>query len=172
MAESGRPNALAVYTVVLLSDGARYLLLERAATKRFAPGRWTGLGGRVEPDELGDLRAAARREVLEESGLAPEAVPDLTLRRALLQARPGAPLTVLLYFTGTLRAPPPPAGPEGRLVWVAPAEFDRLDIIENTRAVLPLLVADQARDPAGAEPVWLGVACYRPDGALERIVWG
>ena len=165
------PNALAAYTVVLLRHAGRYLLLQRAATKRFAPGRWTGIGGLVEDGEFGDLRAAALRELREETGIEAAAVDAFTLRRALLHARPGGPLTVLLYFTGSLRAGLLPDCPEGTLAWVAPDELAGLDVIETTRPVLPLLIADEARDPAGGEPVRLGIAHYRPDGAFERVIW-
>jgi hypothetical protein len=46
-----------------------------------------------------------------------------------------------------------------------------LDVIESTRPVLPLLIADQTRDPRGLEPIHLGLAGYRPDGTLARVVW-
>src|SRR5690606_16105496 len=99
-------------------------------------------------------------------------IAGLALRRALLQARPGAPLTVLLYFTGALAAPLLPASDEGVLSWLTPDEIAGLDVIENTAQVLPLLIADLARDPAGRDAVRLGVAAFQPDGTLERIVWG
>lgn len=164
-------NALEAYSMVLLDHAGRYLLLHRAAAKRFAPGRWTGVGGRVEDGEFADLHAAALREVYEETGIAAAEIAGFTLRRALLQARPGESLTVLLYFTGTLAGPVLPSSSEGTLSWVMADELGRLDIIENTRLTLPFLIEDMHRDPAGVEPVRVGAAQFQQDGELEQIVW-
>jgi len=43
--EGSKLNAFAAFSLILLRHGERYLLLRRAETKRFAPGRWTGIGG-------------------------------------------------------------------------------------------------------------------------------
>ncbi len=164
-------NVLEAYSMVLLCHAGRYLLLRRAGTKRFAPGRWTGLGGRFEEGEFADLQTAALREVREETGIPATEIADFTLRRALLQARPGAPLTVLLYFTGTLSESVQPQSPEGTLEWVTTGDLERLDVIENTRLVIPLLIEDVRRDPAGKEPVRVGATHFMLDGELARIVW-
>ena len=138
-------NAVACYSMILLTCESRYLLLQRSANKRFAPGRWTGLGGRVEPHEFDDLQSAARRELMEETGLTPDALSDLKLRRVLLHNRPGTPLTILLYFTGRLTEPVIPACPEGTLHWMTQENISSLDVIENTAEVIPLLIDDLAK---------------------------
>ena len=108
-------NQLTAYSMVLLRSGDRYLMLKRAEHKTFAPGRWTGLGGRVEADEFDDLQSAALRELQEETGILPSQVDRFRLRRMLLDLQPSQPLTVLLYFTGELGERVTPVCTEGEL---------------------------------------------------------
>lgn len=167
------PLSLAAFTVVLLFAADRCLLLERSPNRARFPGLWTGVGGRIRPHELADLAAAARRELGEETGLGIELLPPLVLRRALLQHRAGSSeLTLLCYFTGELSAPLDlPASPEGTFHWVEVGQLATLPLVDNARLVLPLLVADRARDPAGHEPVRLGIARSVPDGTIVDVVW-
>jgi len=169
--QAGKPNAAVLFTVIVLRHGGRYLLLERATTKRVQPGKWTGMGGRVEADEMDDLIASALRELREESGIGASAVRDFMLRRAVFHARPGVPLTTLLYFTGTLEQRVLPHCPEGTLAWLSPEEWAALPLVDNARPLLPLLFADQERDPAGNEPLHLGIARFEPDGTFINVLW-
>jgi len=170
--QAEKPNAAALFTVIVLRHGEHFLLLERARTKRVHPGKWTGMGGKIEADEMDDLAASALRELREESGIVARDVRDFALRRAVLHARPGAPLTTLFYFTGTLEQRVLPHCPEGTLAWVSPEEWADLPLIDNARPLLPLLFADQERDPAGHEPPHLGIARFAPDGTFIDLLWG
>jgi len=164
------PNALAVYTVVMLADGERYLLLHRSPAKKFLPNLWTGLGGLVESHEYADLGRSALRELHEESGIEPGAIAHFALRRVLLHARAGGPLTLLLYYTAAWSSPSAPPCTEGTLHWVTRAQFAALAIIDTTRPVLPLLADDLRDDPRGERPVQLGVAVHH-DG-IAAVIWG
>jgi 8-oxo-dGTP diphosphatase len=164
-------NSLSAFTMTLLRSGDRYLLLQRAKHKSFAPGRWTGIGGKVEPDEFDDLKAAALREIREETGFEGSQIQNLTLRRSLLQQRPGHPITVLLYFTGDLEHLETPQCEEGTLHWLTPEEIDKVDVIENTRLVIPHLIADVESDPTGNSPLVTGAATFDEDETLHSVIW-
>ena len=152
----------------MLFRGELMLLLQRASWKTFAPNRWTGLGGKVEPSELGDLDASARRELLEEADLTPADVSDLRLLRCLTFHHPVEGLVCLLYYVGEYHSNRIPSCNEGSLAWVHPSQLSNLDLIENTAQVLPLL----ALDVAGVDrTVRCGVAHYDKHAQLKSITW-
>jgi 8-oxo-dGTP diphosphatase len=162
---------LAAFSTILLRCDGRYLLLQRGKQKRFAPGRWTGIGGRVEPDEFDDLYESACREIFEETGIEHSAIRDFILRRALLQQRPDHPLTVLLYFTGDVDNASICETDEGTLQWLSESDIEAVDVIENTALVLPLLIRDM--NSAGSEPalVQIGAASYAETGEITSLIW-
>lgn len=164
-------NAIAAYTIIFLKYGQQYLLLRRADSKQFAAGRWTGIGGRVETDELDDLQASATRELLEETGISMDDLQHFTLRRVLMHDRPGGALVLLLYFTAELLALQTPDCSEGTLHWRSIDTFDALDIIETCRPVLPLLIEDMKCDILGSEPVIMGLAHYRSFEEIAPLIW-
>jgi 8-oxo-dGTP diphosphatase len=158
--------SIKLFTVVVLFHAGRLLLLKRAPWKAFAPDRWTGIGGRVEPGELDDLEDAARRELFEEADLRPEEISALTLRRTLTMDRPMEGLLCLLYFTGETKTDRVPTSNEGTLHWIELGDLAGLDVIENSAPVLPRLVEDVRQHRKG---IRCGVATYAPDGRLVRI---
>ena len=166
-----KTDSLETLSVSLLRHADRYLLLQRSPHKAFAPGRWTGLGGHVEPDEYDRLRLSALREIEEEAGILPEQIANYTLRRALLVSRPWQPLRVLLYFTGELSQAVTPDCPEGTLFWKEEQEFDALDIIETTRPVLKLLIKDMRVDPEGMSLPVTGMVVFDAQGIFQRVMW-
>lgn len=155
-------------TVVVLFHDDRMLLLCRAPWKRLFPNQWTGIGGKVEPEEIGDPRGAALRELFEETDLRAEEVSDLQARRALLMDKPDEGLVCLLYFTGRAATDRVPTCNEGTLAWVSPQDLAALDLIDNAAAVLPLLVEDARR---GDDRVRCGVAKYERTGRLQEVVF-
>lgn len=165
-----KPNAFVLYSVIVLYHGGELLLLKRASTKAFAPGRWTGVGGRVEADEFDDLERAALRELKEEASLDKHDIDNLTLRRVLYHNRFSEPLTGLLYFTAHYQGEAP-ACPDGELHWKRPEVLGELDIIETTRQTLTYLIDDIRRDPEGDESVKIGVTHYGENGKLTLISW-
>ena len=89
-------TGLKAYVAVFLFRDNRVLLLRRSEHRRFAPGLWTGVGGRVALDEMADLEGAALREVLEETGLTAGDVSDLKIQVVL--TRPEGGDVALLVF--------------------------------------------------------------------------
>jgi len=165
-------DSLEAYSISLLRNGDRLLLLHRSPTKKLFPQRWSGLGGKVEADEFDRIRSAALREVEEESGILSEEIHDYCLRRTLLVSRPRQGLRLLFYFTGIIDRTGAPNCTEGSLYWKQVVEFPELDIIETTRPVLYDLIADMDRDPAGSELPRIGLSVFAPDGKFREIVWG
>jgi 8-oxo-dGTP diphosphatase len=156
----------------VLRHGDRYLMLQRGADRVYAPGRWTGVGGHVEPHELDDLRGSALRELREEAGIAPDDVDHFTLRRVLLCV--GADferIALILYYSGALRERVEPECDEGTLHWLGEDEIAGLDVIESTRHVLPLLFGDERRDPGGSEPYRSGIELYPAGSRASQVTW-
>lgn len=78
---------------VLVIDDGHVLSLRRAVTKDASPGVWEALSGRIEPGE--EPLDAARREVLEESGLHVDVEPRPWA--AYAANRIGEPMVVVVY---------------------------------------------------------------------------
>ena len=104
-------------TSVFLVRDREVLLLYRKGS-RAIDDSWVGVGGHIEPGEIGDPAAAALRELQEEIGVSPDQVTDFSLRYVALRDT-GSELRCTYYFTARLQpgAPLPVESSEGDLQW-------------------------------------------------------
>ena len=122
-------------TLCFVQARGRLLLLRVAAGKPFG-GLLNGLGGHVHPGE--DIRQAARREVLEESGLT---VPELLLQAVLHEVGLVQSDRLVFVFTARLDEPyPPTQSPEGEVGWFALDSPPWQELGPDLREILPAVL--------------------------------
>ena len=158
-------TGLNVYVTVFLFRKNRVLLLERASHKGFAPGRWTGVGGRVEPEETGNLETAVLREVDEETGIGAADVENLEMRLVLTRPERGD-VTTVVFFTGQTGCETLTPCNEGRLHWVALDRVGDLDLVENAGYALNLALA---AEESGSTDVYFAVDDATTCGAISIV---
>ncbi len=128
-------------TLSFLFYGDHVLVLKRSPRARLFPGKANGVGGHIEHDE--DVVTAARREVLEETGLH---VPDLWLAGVLHvdgslgQAAPlpdgYLPGVMVFIFTGQAPSRAVTPSEEGELSWVPLDAVSHLDWVDGDPGLL------------------------------------
>ncbi|MCL2049102.1 MAG: NUDIX domain-containing protein [Defluviitaleaceae bacterium] len=130
-----------------------YLLLKRAKTKRVAPGKWSGVGGHIEPQEMNYPLDTCYREIEEETGIEMNQISALELLYIIIHRIENEILQMYIYF-GDCSTKEILHTDEGVLVWIAEKELANL---EYSSAFSAMIVHYLNRTPNDKE-LYVGVA--------------
>lgn len=143
----------------MLFSGDELLMMKRSPHRTLSPGMWAVVGGHLEPPELNDPKAAALREIFEETGLLPTELEDLRLRYILLRLNENEVRQQFIYTAAAARRDVSQTR-EGELFWIPREQVLNRDIPFIFRAVLAHYFAEEHV----AAEVWVGVAGFTEEG--------
>lgn len=129
-------------TLIFITRNDRVLLLRGSTGKRIWANKYNGIGGHIERNE--DIYSAARREVIEETGLE---VEDLRLA-GLINIDSDQPTGVLLFvFVAESRSGEPIPSEEGTLEWIDCDQIKQVDLVEDLPVILPRSICHPIEAP-------------------------
>lgn len=162
--------SLRLMSTAVLFNGDDMLMMKRSPTRTLSPGKWAGVGGHLEPAEIGDPRAACLREIEEETGLRPEDIEELELRYILLRLN-GSDLRQQFVYVGRTKRRDVSLTEEGELHWIPRSEILNRDLPYVFQTLLAHWLTE-----GPSQRLWMGTATLLPDdgtagGPRPHIQW-
>lgn len=150
-------------TLVFITRGDRVLLLRGSAKKRIWANKYNGIGGHIERNE--DIYSAARREVIEETGLNFE---NLRLV-GLINVDGDQPTGIMLFvFAAESRSGEPIPSEEGTLEWIERDHITQVELVED----LPIILPRTINHPLGALPFFAHYSYNEREELIIRFAEG
>ena len=141
------------YVVAFLQNGDKYLLIQRADSRKINPGIWSGVGGHIEPHEINSPLEACYREIEEETGITRDKIRSLDLRYVITRRSENEIRQSYIYF-GKTDVLDIAQTDEGILFWIPSSELLNQEYTATYAAMLKHYVNRKSND----KTIYVGVA--------------